>query len=200
MSHGIGLAPRTENRFPGGGYTSDDELFLTSEGPALRDAIDELYTVFCTSKLDPVFDGCRHCFTEADIAYLRNTPLRELTLGDAAFLLADCPNTLGEKKDINYFLPRVLEAWAYRTPFLDHVIPDRLLLARDAGWTGDQTAAVARFVTTLVAAINELSWNAVWWYDMADYIVRLKSAVPEAGPVRLILRDSNAETNGEIAE
>jgi hypothetical protein len=162
------LPRRKKNRFPkpDPNYASGD-LFSTSAGLELGNSIERLYHAFEGCALDESFSGCPHCFTDDDVAYLRNTPLRDLSYGDAALLLPDSVYTVGSAKDLNYFLPRILETWAHHAHYMELTIPEKLELGRRAGWTNLQETAVRDFLRSFFQAANAVTPNTSYYYELS---------------------------------
>lgn len=108
------LERRAVNRFPnrGGTYTNASSYLDGSQGGALRRAIDQLYAAFSGASLSSPLKACAHCFTSADIEYLRTTPVKSLNHGDLYLIATKLVTTLGEERDIAYFVPRLIEAMA----------------------------------------------------------------------------------------
>jgi hypothetical protein len=192
------LPARTIDRFPMPRQQRENtQLFETSAGTRLTAAVEGLYFAFRICRLDEDFSFCSHCFTVSDGMYLRTTPLRRISLDEAAFILTKCPGTLGCARDFNYFLPRIFEAWAHRAHYLAEVIPDRLEAAREEGWTPEQVAAVAEFMRAFFGAINISDLNIAWCYELESEIEKLKKVVPEAADaVYLVERGSDSSECG----
>lgn len=187
------LEKRTVDRFPhDGNMTPDNRALKSPHGAALLAAIETLYGAFEGATLSLPLQYCPHCFTENDAHYLTSTELRTLTFSDIAFILPKAKTTLGVESDINYFLPRILEALAYQAHYMEHVIPDKIGIARSAGWSDAQVAAVVAFFTTYVSAVNEMKWNTSAVYDLDEMLPRLKEVLPEL-PADLVAVENNAE-------
>jgi hypothetical protein len=175
------LPRREENRFPKtDGMPPQRELLQSDRGEDLVRAIDGLYNAFATCPLDDSFSCCPHCFTDADITYLRTTPLREFSDDDASFILGKAITTLGSARDFNHFLPRVLEAWTYHAHYMEHVIPEKLDSARQTGWTKPQEKAVNDFLCSFFRAANSVTPNTTFYYELSGEIeTELRRQFPE---------------------
>ena len=139
------LDPATTPRFPKNEmrYTFAPPSALDgAHGAALRAALDELYAAYADAALSSNFHGCPHCFVPSDIAYLRATPLRELTHGDLATIGWKLVTTLGSAADVSYFLPRLLEAIAENAAVNEEVLADRMLAIPTEHWAQRRIAAV----------------------------------------------------------
>jgi len=108
------LEPRSENRFPNRGttYTGASLLESAAHVSDLRESIENLYAAFADATLSAPLRGCPHCFTPADLEYVRVTPLRSLSHGDLYIIQWKIVSTLGNESDVAYFLPRLMEALA----------------------------------------------------------------------------------------
>jgi hypothetical protein len=157
----------------------------------LKRAVESLYEAFSNERLSEPFRYCLHCFTVADVVYLKSKSLRSLGMHDTAFILAKSISTLGSTADLNYFLPRVLEVWEYDSHYMEHVIPPKLRAARDAVWSAEESAAVKEFLEALFAAVNGIENNVSWYYDLEPLVNDLKAVVPDAAePLEISLRDT----------
>ncbi len=189
-----GLELRTTNRFPvSGGMTESPSLLRGACGPRLERAIDTLYRAFKHARIVEPLRYCRHCFTQADADYLRLTPLHDLPFRDVAFLLPKLITTLGTGEDVNYFLPRILEAFAHQAHYLKVALPSKLRHGRAAGWSDVQLAAVVEFFSAYVDAANKMLYNATLTYALDDMLPELKTVIPELPPqLRASLNDPSA--------
>jgi len=177
-----GLLPkREENRFPKkSGMTPCGELFQSNRGEELRRAIAGLYAAFAGCRLGDDFACCPHCFTDADVFYLKDTPLPRLSDNDSSLILGKSITTLGSAKDFNYFLPRILEAWARHAHYMEHAIPKKLDLARQVGWSNTQEKAVSNFLRAFFQAANAVTPNTTFYYELSGEIEEsLRRQFPE---------------------
>jgi len=164
MHHGAA----TTNRFPIlEGMPESNALFDSAGGRRLQEAIDRLYEAFQAVSLEEPFECCPHCFTEADRIYLERTPVRELTLADAAFILTKSTITLGNERDLNHFLPRILDAWTRGAHYMPELLPESLKIARAAGWASIHVREVSQFARALFGAIDTLEDNVSWYLRSA---------------------------------
>ena len=122
------LEPRSENQFPHHGttYTGTSLLEDAPHGSDLRRSIDELYAAFADATLSTPLRGCPHCFTAADLEYVRVTPLRSLSHGVLSMIQWKLVSTLGTEADVAYFIPRLMEALAEGALFDLHVLAQKL--------------------------------------------------------------------------
>jgi hypothetical protein len=191
-----GDLPRaTANRFPTQLIdTTRADLFETTSGARLSAAIDGLYSAFASATLALPLRYCPHCYTKADAGYIEFTPLRQLTTLDATHILGSVPHTLGTAADLNYFLPRLLETLAYQGHYLEHVLPERIAVARSEGWTRDQLGAVLAFMRAYLCAANAMEYNTSIYYDLSGGMLEeLKLVLPElADELHIQLNDPEA--------
>src|SRR5438552_3773417 len=105
----------------------------TAEIEELREAIEELYSVFARNPLKKLY-GCDHCVFPQEQQVLEAKPLRELTSSDLRSYANAAPLTFGDVEDLKHFLPRILELLALDTEWI--VDPDLLMkrLGEDADW------------------------------------------------------------------
>jgi hypothetical protein len=193
MSHGE-LPGATANQFTTQLIdAARTDLFETEHGPRLFAAINDLYLAFANARLSLPLRYCPHCYTEQDARYVQDTPSRQFTTADAAHILSSVPHTLGTEADLNYFLPRLLEAHAYNGHFLPDVLPKTLGLARSAGWTDQQLQAVLEFMRAYIAAASVMEYNTSVCYEFDSMREDLKSALPElASELHVQLNDPEA--------
>ena len=191
------LNPATIDRFPRPSNTSaSTELLDVAAGADLQAAIEQLYEAFADVALGIPVHCCPHCYTDADRTYLALTPRRSLTLSDSAYILTCSTTTIGTPRDLNYFLPRLLETWALGAHYMPEVMPSKLEVARDAGWTAPQLEAVLAFMRALLAAVHQLRDNSLWYEDLdAQALEKLASVFPELRTELTIeLHDPNARS------
>lgn len=177
MAHSA-WAPATRDRFPSSATVrTDARLFDGAEGQPLRLALDDVYRAFGTVRLDRAFEVCPHCFTEADRRYLIDTSLFELTWSDVAFILGKAVTTLGSARDFGYFLPRILEGFALGVHYMPHVLPTKIRLSREAGWSAPQIAAVADFVNALEVIVHAMRDDDPVFDDCSAFVTALRNRI-----------------------
>ena len=76
---------------------------------ALKEAIENLYSVFARYELNDHVDGCPHCVHEEDHARIHSKPLRELSSDDLSKYKRKALSTWGDELDLKHFLPRLFE-------------------------------------------------------------------------------------------
>jgi len=150
------LPSRSANRFPNAGtsYTDDSSYLDGSYGESLRQAVERLYTAFADCHLSVPLRGCPHCFTDADLDYLRTTPLRSLTHGDLYVVATKLITTLGEPSDAGYFAPRILEALAEGAYIELESVADRLSQIPVTSWNPERRQALYEYFSVLFEAIE----------------------------------------------
>jgi hypothetical protein len=188
---GAGLPPRSDDRFPMiRRRTPHLGLFETPDGDHLKAAIEILYFAFASADLNPDFAGCPHCFTFNDLEFLRRTHPRKFSLDDIGFIFTKSMSTLGTAKDLNHFVPRILEAWALNALDAEELLPHKLVAARSSGWSTEQLAAVVQFMRSMFAAINARTRDLAWPYLEILDLEELRAALPEAADALIIGRTS----------
>jgi hypothetical protein len=177
MAHSA-WAPATRNRFPSSATVrTDARLFDGVGGRPLRLALDDVYRAFASVRLDPTFEVCPHCFTDADRRYLIDTPLLDLTWSDIASILGKAVTTLGSARDFGYFLPRVLEGFALGVHYMPHVLTTKIRLSREAGWSAAQIAAVADFVNALEVIVYAMSGGDPKFDVCDEFVAALRNRI-----------------------
>jgi len=171
------LDPATTPRFPNREtrYTSayPPSPLEGAHGGVLRAALHELYAAYADAALSTDFDGCPHCFVPSDIAYLRATPLRDLSHGDICIVGGKLVTTLGSGADVSYFLPRLLEALAENALVDEDPLADRMLEIPAEHWTQRRLAAVRAVLRALLQDAYDRDDE-----DRAENVETLQAAVP----------------------
>ncbi len=127
----------------------------------MKDAIENLYSVFKSYRIGNDFAGCDCCVTPDHCLRLTTPPLHELTFDDLERYSRKAITTWGTVHHFKHFLPRLLELTIeYRDEFLDlAVVFGKFTYANWDTWQKREQEAVAGF------------FNEYWRYQLAVPIV-----------------------------
>lgn len=114
--------------------------------PQLESAIEQVYAEFHGPKPRAV-EGCPCCTDPKEVCRLLSKDLRQLTAHDLSNYASSLFLTMGDERDFNYFLPRLLEIatgedWWPSPP----VLLEKLKLAHWQNWPERRRAAVKRVI------------------------------------------------------
>jgi hypothetical protein len=114
--------------------------------PQLQSAIEQVYAEFRAAKPSDI-DGCPCCAAPQAVCHLLAKDLRQLKAQDLSQYAAAVLVTMGDERDFNYFLPRLLEIatgedWWPSPP----VLLEKLKLAHWQAWPEGRRAAVKQVI------------------------------------------------------
>jgi hypothetical protein len=148
----------------------------------LREAIDNLYSVFGQYGRPDRFDACICCMDDLEKTIMLSTPLTDLTADNLRSYTSSLFHTVGGIEDFRYFLPRILEI--YTTS--DFLYPDveivlkKLALADWLNWPqADQAAVVAVIDAKFNELINDPDFDE---YAFDSWICAIGSCVETITP------------------
>ena len=115
--------------------------------PALKTAIESLYSTFSPYPLRPTIEGCSHCVSAEDQKKLSSKALNLMEAEDISRYAWKAMTTWGEVEDFKHFLPRLLELIATTGIKYDSsVVLGKLEYAKWNDWDQTEKDAIRSFV------------------------------------------------------
>jgi hypothetical protein len=151
-------------------------------GERLRQAIEDLYTVFAGYALPPHVEGCAHCVFEADHKLLYSADLRHLHPGDLEKYARKAMTTWGDPNDFRHFLPRIFELICLNTLWesLDlEIVFSKLDYGEWRSWPAEEQEAITSFLVALWTDVLDHYPHA---FDMDTCLCCLGQAEDDLGP------------------
>jgi hypothetical protein len=148
----------------------------------LREAIDNLYTVFGRYDRPDRFDACICCMDDPEKAIMLSTPLADLTADNLRSYTSSLFHTVGGVADFRHFLPRILEICT-TSDFIDpdiEIILKKLSFADWLNWPQpDQTAVTAVIDAKFDELISDPNFDI---YTFDSWVCAIGSCVDTITP------------------